>query len=211
MSNLIGNLPYFSMGYSDWHVYCERLEQYFEVNDIDAEKRRALLLTSLDETVYKTLRDVCHPSLPKERTYDELLQLLSKQFVVRTSVYRERVSFYTAKQERGETIATWFARLKKLSVDCKFGEHFDAVLLDRFISGLRSSVILDRLCEEDESLTLQKAVDIATSKESSAGADLYADDDDVCTPMMACGMDQAGGVPIKKRNHRKKKQTQQQS
>lgn len=165
---LIGELPIFYSGASDWQVYTERLEQFFEVNDIAAEKKKALLLTSVGEDTYKTLRDVCHPLLPKNKTFDELIELLNKQFVVRTSVFRERVKFYTAKQYPNETIAFWFARIKKLSVDCRFGDRFDDVLLDRFISGLRSSAILDRLCEEDEDLTLQKAVEIATNKESSS-------------------------------------------
>jgi len=174
----IGELPVYYSGISDWQVYTERLEQFFEVNEIAPEKKKALLLTSLNEDTYKTLRDVCHPQLPKDKTFDELIELLNKQFVVRTSVFRERVKFYTAKQYANESIAFWFARIKKLSIDCKFGDRFDAVLLDRFISGLRSSAILDRLCEEDDDLTLQKAVEIASSKESSKADSVNNDDDD---------------------------------
>lgn len=73
--------------------------------------------------------------------------------------------FNNVKQMRGESIGSWFARIKKLSVDCKFEEHFDSILLDRFISGLRPSPILDRLCEENEdTLTLQNAVEMANNK-----------------------------------------------
>lgn len=122
---MLGQLPYFGLECS---VYTEKLKQYFEVNNVDAKKRKALLLSSsLDETVYKTLRDLCQPQQPKDKTYEELIQLLSNQYVVRTSIYRERVAFYTDKQERNETIAAWYARLKKLSMNCKFGEHCDNV------------------------------------------------------------------------------------
>lgn len=169
MSSYVGTLPHFETGFSDWQVYTERLEQYFDVNNIDADKKKALLLTSIDEEIYKTLRDVCHPVLPKTKTYSELIQVLNKQFIVRTSVHRERIAFYAARQVPDESTALWFARIKKLSIDCKFGDIFEMVLLDRFISGMSASDIVDRLCEEDEKLTLQKAVDIATSKESSAG------------------------------------------
>lgn len=169
MLSYVGTLPHFETGISDWQVYTERLEQYFEVNNIETDKKKALLLTSVDEEIYKTLRDVCHPVLPKTKTYSELIQLLNKQFIVRTSVHRERIAFFAARQMPGETIALWFARIKKLSIDCKFGDIFDAVLLDRFISGMVASDIVDRLCDEDEKLTLQKAVDIASTKESSTG------------------------------------------
>lgn len=64
-------------------------------------------------------------------------------------------------------MTNWFARIKKLSIDCRFGGDLESILLDRFISGLKPSPILDRLCEEDETLKLEDAVAIATNKESS--------------------------------------------
>lgn len=193
---LIGELPrYYNDGFSDWNVFCERLEQFFEINDVAEEKKKAILITSIDDNVYKTLRDVCHPALPKEKTFEELCALLTKQFVKKTSVFRERCQFYTAKQNASESVSGWFARIKSLSVDCKFGERFDEVLLDRFISGLRPSPILDRLCEEEEdSLTVQKALEIAVNKESTV-KDNFVDDDD----------DDDEGCSNKKKNWRNKK------
>lgn len=163
----IGEIPKF-YGYCDWDVFIERLDQFFEVNDIDGDKKRAILLTSVSDDVYKTLRDICHPVPPKQKSYNELCALLTKQFVKKTSVFRERYAFYNTKQFKDENIADWFARIKNLSVNCKFGDRFETILLDRLISGLRSSAILERLCEEDDNqLTLQSAVEIATVKESS--------------------------------------------
>lgn len=176
---LIGEIPKFYSQDDDWQVFTERLEQFFEINDVAEDKKRAILITSISDDVYKLLRDVCHPVLPKNKTFDELCELLNKQFVVKTSVFRERVTFYSAKQMKNETISNWFARIKKLSVDCKFGDRFDEILLDRFISGLRSSPILDRLCEEDEDkLTLQNAVEIAITKESAIKETSQDDDGD---------------------------------
>lgn len=163
----IGELPQYYEG-CDWQVFKERLEQFFEINDVPGDKKRAIMISCLNDSIYKTLRDLCHPNLPKDKTFEELCVLLDKQFLVKTSVYRERFNFYNTKQNKDESIAQWFARLKKLSVDCKFGERFDSILLDRFISGLKQGPILDRMCEEDEEkLTLQQAVEIAIIKESS--------------------------------------------
>lgn len=165
---LIGELPRFHNDTDDWLVFTERLEQIFEINDVAPEKKKAILITCIGDDVYKTLRDVCHPALPKEKTYDELCSLLNKQFVARTSVFRERYNFFNAHQEHNEPVATWFARIKCLSIDCKLGKQFDAVLLNRFISGLRMPDVVDRLCEEDEDkLTMQMALEIAMVKESS--------------------------------------------
>uniref|UniRef100_A0A1L8DAH5 Retrotransposon gag domain-containing protein n=1 Tax=Nyssomyia neivai TaxID=330878 RepID=A0A1L8DAH5_9DIPT len=167
MAALVGNIPEFNQ-YCDWKVYLERLEQFFLVNDIPDTKRNAILISVIGNETYKTLRDLCHPQLPKDKTFEELCSLMDKQYGPQISVFRERIKFYQARQYDYETVSTWFARVKTLSVDCKFGETLEAILLDRFISGLRNPAILDRLCEETEtSLTLVKAVEIAVNKESS--------------------------------------------
>lgn len=164
---LIGNIPEFCCGVDDWNVYAERLDQFFEVNDIVDEKRSALLISVVGNDAYKTLRDLCHPSLPKTKPFDELCNLLKKQYSPQVSIFRERIKFYKAQQETYETVSQWYARLKTLSVDCKFGETLDGILLDRFISGLRNPLVLDRICEEDETMLLAKAIEIAVNKESS--------------------------------------------
>lgn len=57
--------------------------------------------------------------------------------------------------------------MKALSVDCKFGDQIEDILLSRFISGLRRSTVYERLCEEDvDALTLEAALEIATTNES---------------------------------------------
>lgn len=199
---LIGDIPRFYSQHDDWQVFTERLEQFFEMNDLAEEKKKAILITSISDDIYKTLRDLCHPLLPKNKTFDELVELLNKQFVVKTSVYRERVTFYNAKQMKDESIANWFARIKKLSVDCKFGERFDEILLDRFISGLRSGPILDRLCEEDEdALKLQTAVEIAITKESSIKESSNDGNDD--------GDDDGGNVQKRNRGGRNRRKNKE--
>lgn len=191
---LIGELPRFWSDNDDWQVFTERLEQFFEINDVEDSKKRAILITCIGDNVYKTLRDVCHPALPKEKTFDELCELLNKQFVVKTSVFRERFNYYNAKQLANESISNWFARIKSLSIDCKFGDRFDAILLDRFISGLRPSPILDRLCEEDEEkLTIQQALEIAVTKESSTKENSRNNDDDEDRPKKGKNNRRRGG------------------
>ncbi|GAB0092633.1 uncharacterized protein DMENIID0001_076400 [Sergentomyia squamirostris] len=167
MAALIGNIPEFVSSVHDWNVYSERLEQYFLVNDIPEEKRSALLISVIGNDTYKSLRDLCHPALPKDKPFEELCDLLKKQYGPQVSVFRERNNFYHAKQYDYESVSAWYARLKTLSVDCKFGDHLESILSDRFISGLRNPAVLDRICEEDETLTLAKAVEIAMNKESS--------------------------------------------
>lgn len=162
---MIGSIPEYNGFYDDWNVYQERLEQFFEVNDIPETKRTALLISVIGSDSYKTLRDMCHPVLPKSRTFEELCELLRKQYSPQVAVFRERTTFYNARQEQEETVTMWYGRLKKLSVDCRFGENLEAILLDKFVTGLRSGMIMDRLCEENEGLTLEMALELAVNKE----------------------------------------------
>lgn len=163
--NLIGSIPEFYGSVDDWNVYQERLEQFFEVNDIPDAKRVALLISVIGGESYKTVRDLCHPVLPKNKTFDELCTLLRKQYTPQVAIFRERTNFYNSRQEPHENVTQWYGRLKKLSVDCKFGENLEAILLDKFVTGLRSGQIMDRLCEENESLKLEQALELAVNKE----------------------------------------------
>lgn len=65
-----------------------------------------------------------------------------------------------------ESIAKYYARLKSLAL-CNFGNDLNNVLRDRFVSGLSASKILDRLCKEAETKTIQELLELALKKETS--------------------------------------------
>lgn len=171
---MIGTINEFNSILDDWNVYYERLEQFFEVNDVAEEKRSAFLISVIGADAYKSLRDLCHPYLPKDKPFESLCELLRKQFSPQVSIFRERVNYYNARQEYHENATQWYGRLKRLSVDCKFGSTLEPVLVDKFITGLRPGQVLDRLCEENETLKLEQALDIAVNKECAAKDNAYA-------------------------------------
>uniref|UniRef100_A0A1Y1N2I4 RNA-directed DNA polymerase n=3 Tax=Photinus pyralis TaxID=7054 RepID=A0A1Y1N2I4_PHOPY len=152
----------------DFIIFKERLEQYFVANSIKNEKRVAILITSLSTEVYTTLRDLCSPEAPNAKTYEELCKVLTKQYTRHISTFNERLHFYEAAQAATENVSNWFARIKKLSINCNFGQQLESVLIDKFVSGLLKGKILDRLCEEDPTQKgLESIVDIAVKKEAS--------------------------------------------
>ncbi|KAJ8914896.1 hypothetical protein NQ315_016048 [Exocentrus adspersus] len=124
------------------------------------------LLSLTGGGAYKILRDLSYPNKPNEKTYDALCDILSQQFASQASVWRERLKFYAAQQETGEKLADFYARIKSLSVNCKFGANLDSILKDRLMSGLRSGKILDRLCEEEITKSLNDMVRLGMQKES---------------------------------------------
>ncbi|XP_055626731.1 uncharacterized protein LOC129768834 [Toxorhynchites rutilus septentrionalis] len=173
-SELIGSIGEFDSSRDDWNVYYERLEQFYEVNEVPEVKRSAFLISVVGTDAYKSLRDLCHPTLPKDKPFEALCELLRKQFSPQISIFRERTKFYNARQESHENVTQWYGKLKRLSVDCKFGSNLEAVLLDKFITGMRPGQVLDRLCEENETLKLDQALDYAVNKECAAKENAYA-------------------------------------
>ncbi|KAJ8965983.1 hypothetical protein NQ314_003799 [Rhamnusium bicolor] len=129
----------------DWKLWQERLESYMKVNKIENNLRVATLLSLVGGSTYKIMRDLSYPDLPKVKTYEELCKILSQQFAHHSSTWRERVKFYSAQQDNGKSFADFYARIKSLSVDYKFGSRLEEVMKDKKMSGLRSGKVLDRL------------------------------------------------------------------
>ncbi|XP_055530001.1 uncharacterized protein LOC129721461 [Wyeomyia smithii] len=171
---MIGTISEFDSSVDDWNVYYERLEQFFDVNDVPDAKRSAFLISVIGASAYKSLRDLCHPIAPKDKPFVDLCELLRKQFSPQISIFRERACFYNTRQEYHENATQWYGKLKRLSVNCKFGESLQSILMDKFITGLRPGQVLDRLCEENETLKLEQALDIAVNKECAAKENAYA-------------------------------------
>lgn len=74
---------------------------------------------------------------------------------------------YEIKQFQNEQLKDFLYEEKKKAIDCKFGFQLKEILKDRFVSGLVSGPILNRLCEEEHTITLQAAVEIALKKEAT--------------------------------------------
>lgn len=73
---LIGSINQFNPT-DDFSVYIERFDQYCTANKIEDNKIKVAMLISLMSTeVYKTLRDWCFPSNPKEKSMEELKKIL---------------------------------------------------------------------------------------------------------------------------------------
>lgn len=158
--------PRFALG-DQWELYQERLEQYFVAVDTEEERKSAVLLTSISLEVYQTVKNICHPAKPNSKTYDELCVLLKGRFCPTVVTYRERALFYRARQDLEESVLEWYVRLKRLSLNCEFGEHLDHTLKDIFVTGLRPGPIFERLCEEEESVSLENLIKIASKREAA--------------------------------------------
>jgi len=152
------NFPEFVPSESTWQMWLERLEVHFtEVAITLDDSKRATLLKSVFSEVYCVLHSLCSPELPTSKTYKELCAMLHTQYTPPTITFYERRQFHLASKLAEESVAAWFARVKKLALSCTFGQHLEAFVLDKFIVGM-SNELFERFCEEDGSISLDAAL-----------------------------------------------------
>ena len=66
-------------GEDDWEQYCERLEFHFEAHEItNGGKKKATLLSVCGAQTYKLMCDLVAPLKPKDKTFDELKDVVQK-------------------------------------------------------------------------------------------------------------------------------------
>ena len=96
----------------DWEQYVERLEFYFEAKEItDAAKRKATLLSVCGAPTYKLMCDLVAPGKPKDKTFQQLKEIVQSHLKPKPSVIVQRYRFNTRAQQSGETIAEFVANL----------------------------------------------------------------------------------------------------
>lgn len=150
-------------------AYLERLEQFFVANAIkmDTEKAKAVFLTVVGKKNHTLLMDLCAPVKPSEKKLEDLLELLHTHFVPKTNVIAERYKFNTRNQSENESISEYMASLIKLASTCKFGTFLEDALRDRFVCGVKSAELRDRLLSaaHTKELTLTAAYDMGLAFE----------------------------------------------
>ena len=131
----------------DFSEYLERLEFYFTAHDIGVpaseaqaaqadRKKFAHLISSLSKEVYSTLRSLCLPNSPADKTFQQVCDLLKGYYKVQTSTTTASFAFRNCVQKPAERLIDFSNRLKRAAVPCEFGEHLDRALKDQFVASL---------------------------------------------------------------------------
>ena len=159
---------------SNFGDYVDRLDSFFLANEVaqvahDADEatkaaadknKSADLVTLLGKSGFSTLKDLCLPDKPLSKSYTELCKLLQTHYDPKASVAAESYRFHQATQ--GAETAKDFANiLKRLAVNCQFGDYLQRALRDQFVRGLRSRATTKKLLAEDKSFAEAVAIAIA--------------------------------------------------
>lgn len=122
----------------EWQLYREQLEQFFVSTKVGDDMKKSVLINHLSPKTYKLLRDLCTPDQPKDKSYDDLCEILTTHFTPPVVVHKERRMFFRARRhENGhETVNQWIVRIKNLATNCKFGDALVHNLVNKFVDGL---------------------------------------------------------------------------
>ncbi len=168
MAALIGKINEFREGTEDWTHYVERLEHYFVANDVTTlTKKQAVLLTVIGPDSYKLLRSLVSPDKPGDKSYDELVKIMTKHHNPVPSEIVQRLKFNNRFREEGESIAQYVAALRSIANFCNYGTSLNDMLRDRLVCGVRNDRIQQKLLTE-KTLSLEKALTIAQSFETAS-------------------------------------------
>ena len=165
MASVIGKLHEFRAEDEEISAYIERVELYFEVNEINQEKQDVALLTAVGGETYSLLRNLVALQLPKEKSFAHLKEILKAHFEPKLLVIVEIFRFHQRSQQAIESVQEYVAELKRMAKHCNFRTYLNEVLRDRLVCGLRNKAIQKRLLSEAE-LTFERAIQIAQGMES---------------------------------------------
>ena len=127
-----GSIGEFQNAQEDWqsYMYVERLQQYFVANDVkNADKQRAILLSSVGGPTYQLIRNLLAPDKPTSKTFAEIVEAVI-QHQPKPSMIIQRFYFHSRSRHSGENVSTYVAELRKLSEHCNFGDTLKDMLLN---------------------------------------------------------------------------------
>ena len=105
-----GNIEEFDHSAQDWTEYCEQLEQYFLSNDVqDATKQCAILVSISGSATYRLIRNVVAPAKPTDKSFDNIVELVSDHYTPKPSAFVQRCRFHSRSQKEQESIAEFVA------------------------------------------------------------------------------------------------------
>ena len=146
------------------------MDFFFTANDIGPDKQVSIYLTVVGSRKYALIKSLTAPTLPQEKSYEDLKAVLLAHFRPKPLLIAERFRFYQRNQTAGESVHDFLADLRstrRLTITCEFEDFLDQALRNRFVWGLRADGMQKRLLTEPD-LNIALALELARSIEAAA-------------------------------------------
>ena len=112
------------------------------------------------------MSSIIAPEKPGDKTFDELVKVLTDHYNPAPSEIVQRYKFHTRIRQSGESITKFVAELRSIAKHCNFGNTLNDLLRDRLVCGVSDDSIQRHLLSE-KVLTFETALDIAVSMEAA--------------------------------------------
>lgn len=167
----IGKIEPFTLSSKQWPAYIRRVNQYIILNEISDALKVSLLITAVGEETYTLMCDLCSPCFPEDKTYEELVQLVTEHLEPQRSEIAERHVFRLRRQRPGESLTDYLQALKHLAATCNFGRcgtctSMEENLRDQFVSGLANDAMRARIFAERK-IQYKEAVELLFALEAT--------------------------------------------
>ncbi|KAG8173743.1 hypothetical protein JTE90_023233 [Oedothorax gibbosus] len=77
---MFGKLAEYDQAVETWSEYVERVNCFFDANDVKDEKKASIFLTIVGPAVYKLLRSLVAPATVKEKTFTQIIDVLNTHY-----------------------------------------------------------------------------------------------------------------------------------
>ena len=128
---------------------------------------RATFLSVVGPGPYKLLRSLLSPTKPSEKTFEQLVAVLTEHYCPPPSEVMQRYRFNSRNRQPGESVAAYVADLRRIAEHCEFGATLKKMLWDRLMHGINDERIREKLLQEKD-LTYEKAISIAQGLETAS-------------------------------------------
>ena len=118
-SRVLGTIGEFDSRVDNITAYLERLQLYFEANEVKDDRKVAVLLTVIGARTYDTLRSILAPAAPREKTLDDLIIIIIIIIIISHASIGADIYIYKkkkrkeSKQEQSRPVADWTLSLRQ--------------------------------------------------------------------------------------------------
>ena len=166
--SLLGRLDEFDGSKEDWPQYIERVNHFFAANGIDnAGKKKSAFLSSVGPATYALVRNLVSPEKPGDKSYEELVTILTHHFNPTPSETVQLFKFHSRFRKPTASVAEFVSGLRSLAEFCNFGASLEEMLRDRLVCGIQNTPIQKRLLAE-KTLTFTTALELSQGLETAS-------------------------------------------
>jgi len=146
--SLLGSITAFDPTQCRFENYIARFRSFLKINNVKITDQVDVFVACIGDSMFQLLVNLCTPIDPKLKTFDELVVILQNHYEPPALEVAERQHFLSRRQLDGESISSFVADLKKMSISCNFGDYLSSALRDQFIAGIRRDSTKRRLLTE---------------------------------------------------------------